>query len=136
MYSTSKNLDVNNLKKCQSRPWESKETMRCTFCGGPSCIRCSSDAYLNCINPGIEKFNCNWITDSILAMQRPSNELIEKISLVDKFKTNGITAIFNLTEPGEHPFCGPGLDVSSGFPYSPERFMAVGSKYIIHSFVE
>lgn len=31
-----------------------------------------------------------------------------------------ITAVFNLTLPGEHPYCGDGLGVS-GFPYDPEK---------------
>jgi hypothetical protein len=35
-----------------------------------------------------------------------------------------IAAVFNLTLPGEHPYCGDGLG-TSGFPYDPEKdFMA------------
>lgn len=40
----------------------------------------------------------------------------------------GITAVLNLTEAGEHPYCGDGLEESSGFPYLPEIFMQEGSK--------
>lgn len=39
-----------------------------------------------------------------------------------------MTAIFNLTEPGEHPHCGDGLEKISGFPYLPETFMREGSE--------
>lgn len=52
------------------------------------------------------------------------------ISLI-MLNRKGITAIFNLTEPGEHPHCGDGLEASSGFPYLPETFMREGSKCII-----
>ena len=41
-----------------------------------------------------------------------------------------IAAVFNLTLPGEHPYCGDGL-VSSGFPYDPEKdFMAERSEFL------
>lgn len=40
----------------------------------------------------------------------------------------GVVAIFNLTEPGEHPHCGDGLEKISGFPYLPETFMREGSE--------
>ena len=43
----------------------------------------------------------------------------------------GVTAIFNLTEPGEHPHCGDGLEKTSGFPYLPESFMREGSKWVV-----
>ena len=45
---------------------------------------------------------------------------MQKYDLVAKFKEAGITAVLNLTEPGEHPHCGDGLEQSSGFPYLPE----------------
>lgn len=35
----------------------------------------------------------------------------------------GVTAIFNLQEPGEHPFCGDGINPKSGFSYTPELLM-------------
>jgi hypothetical protein len=50
------------------------------------------------------------------------------IKLLDQFQKHGITAIFNLTESGEHPWCGDGL-LSNGFTYTPERFMAAGVKH-------
>jgi hypothetical protein len=117
-----------DVVSCRSRPWELKETARCVFCLGSSCKRCSASAYLQATSPAIEKFHCHWITDEIMAMQRPADELFDSIDLLGKFKSCKITAVLNLTEPGEHPFCGFGLK-PSGFPYSPEKLMAVGSKF-------
>jgi len=128
IFDLSKQLSV--YPKCRGRPWESKEKVRCLFCGWSNCRRCGLDAYLNCDNPALNKVHSNWITESILAMQRPSDDLIDSVNLIHQFTERGITAIFNLTEPGEHPFCGSGNENSSGFPYTPEKFMGVGSMFI------
>ncbi|KAG5190341.1 hypothetical protein JKP88DRAFT_299012 [Tribonema minus] len=53
-----------------------------------------------------------------------------KYGLMDKFKAAGITVVLNLTEPGEHPHCGDGLEASSGFPYLPETLMAAGIQFV------
>ena len=53
--------------------------------------------------------------------------------LIEQFRSHAITAVFNLTEPGEHPFCGHGILTSSGFPYHPEAFMASGIKHFNYS---
>jgi len=66
-------------------------------------------------------------------MQRPSDMLIENANLLEQFTSLGIGAIVNLTEPGEHPYCGPGLVETSGFPYSPEKFMARGINHFNYS---
>jgi len=68
------------------------------------------------------------ILEDILAMQRPSDSILLDGKVLDSFVSNKISAIFNLTEPGEHPYCGCGILDASGFPYSPEKLMAVGSK--------
>jgi hypothetical protein len=78
--------------------------------------------------PALAKFNSTWITESIMAMQRPSDAHFDN-GLLDQFVTNRIVAVFNLTEPGEHPFCGYGIIPATGFSYSPERLMNVGSTY-------
>ena len=64
--------------------------------------------------PAIQNLHSTWITDNILAMQRPSNQILLEGNVLEKFKENNITAVFNLTEPGEHPYCGCGLLSSSG----------------------
>ena len=91
-------------------------------------FRCGELAYTNLKGViAFEKFHSSWITNTLVAMQRPSDELIENLKLIDQFKSAGITAIFNLTEPGEHPYCGYGIK-ASGFPYTPDVFMNAGSK--------
>ncbi len=99
-------------------------------CGGRDCPKCGVDAYKKLQNPAIDKLHSHWITDYIVAMQRPNNKSLEAGALAD-FKKKKVTAIFNLTEPGEHPFCGPGIVHECGFPYCPENFMHVGSKLIL-----
>jgi hypothetical protein len=77
---------------------------------------------------GLEKVHSTWITSYILGMQRPSDELFDgDTKLIEQYKKHNITAVFNLTEPGEHPYCGFTLK-PSGFPYTPERLMQAGSK--------
>lgn len=49
----------------------------------------------------IEGLNSNWITDHILAMQRPSERLIKDFNLYAKFKEKNINTVLNLQEPGE-----------------------------------
>ncbi len=118
-------LDPKCVKSCE---FAKKEVMRCLFCGGPQCNRCSDTAYLGMTNPAISNLHSSWINDSILAMQRPSDGLFIQGKVLDSFVSNKITAVFNLTEPGEHPYCGSGVLPETGFPYSPEKLMAVGSK--------
>ena len=69
------------------------------------------------------------ITDSILAMQRPSTTLIEHHGVREQFAAAGIKAIFNLQMAGEHAFCGPNTLEASGFSYTPQDFMDAGSKF-------
>nr|CCA14733.1 conserved hypothetical protein [Albugo laibachii Nc14] len=108
----------------RAREWEQKLTIKCRFCGGPQCKRCSEHAALAKIDSPISGLHADWVTDRILGMMRPSSRLIKQYHIIDQFHRHRITAVFNLTIPGEHPFCGDGLG-SSGFPYDPEiDFMA------------
>lgn len=108
----------------RARDWEQKLTIKCRFCGGPQCKRCSENAALAKTDSPIPGLHADWITDRILGMMRPSSRLIKQYQITDQFHRHHITAVFNLTIPGEHPFCGDGLG-SSGFPYDPENdFMA------------
>ncbi|CAK6957453.1 protein tyrosine phosphatase domain-containing protein 1 [Scomber scombrus] len=63
------------------------------------------------------------VTDHLLAMSRPSTELIKKYNIIDQFKRNGIKTVVNLQIPGEHASCGNPLEPGSGFSYNPEAFM-------------
>jgi Protein-tyrosine phosphatase len=111
------------VRKVRVRPFDQRDTFRCMFCGGHTCNRCGPLAYLNCTNPVLIGLHSNWITDSILAMARPTNLTNE---LLDDFISNQIICVFNLTIPGEHPFCGrkDGLLLNTGFTYDPELFMS------------
>ena len=112
-------------RKLEARVWEKKDTFRCRFCGGHQCKRCGPTAYLLCEHCALEKLHSNWITEDILAMARPTDLSDE---LLDDMKRKNISAVFNLTMPGEHPFCGQtnGLHPISGFTYDPELLMSRG----------
>ncbi|XP_021104135.1 protein tyrosine phosphatase domain-containing protein 1 isoform X3 [Heterocephalus glaber] len=66
------------------------------------------------------------ITDNILAMARPSSELLQKYCIIEQFLSHGIKTIINLQRPGEHASCGNSLEQESGFTYLPEAFMEAG----------
>uniref|UniRef100_F6QH29 Protein tyrosine phosphatase domain-containing protein 1 n=1 Tax=Equus caballus TaxID=9796 RepID=F6QH29_HORSE len=66
------------------------------------------------------------VTDKILAMARPSTELLERYCIIEQFRTHGIKTIINLQRPGEHASCGNPLEQESGFTYLPEAFMEAG----------
>ena len=100
-----------------------KDKLRCFFCGGKNC---KHENFLNNINNNnaIRGLNSNYITDDIIASQRPSEFLINKYNLVKLFKDINIGLIINLEREGEHPYCGPNAYhlTSSGFSYNPSIF--------------
>ncbi|KAJ3112185.1 hypothetical protein HDU96_004853 [Phlyctochytrium bullatum] len=106
-------------------------SFKCLFCGGDKCkyenwrLWTGDPAHPN----AIDGLFSNWITDDILAMQRPNTILINDYGLVEKFKELNIGAIFNLQKIGEHEFCGPGLEPRTGFSYDPEVWMGAGISY-------
>eukprot|EP00939_MAST-03C_sp_MAST-3C-sp1_P002800 g2800.t1 len=103
--------------------------VRCTFCRGKYCNRCGLTAFLNQTPRGpIDGLHSNWVTGDVLACQRPSSRIIKEFDLINQFRKNRITAIVNLEEPFEHPFCGDGIN-KSGFSYFPEEFMDSGIYY-------
>jgi hypothetical protein len=124
-----------NRSKTTFCGFQRKETVRCMVCGGKDCSKCGLFAYKKLDKPAIEKLHSSWITDYIVAMQRPNNETLEKGGALEDMKKKKITAIFNLTEPGEHPYCGTGILHECGFPYSPEIVMKAGSKSSCRDFV-
>ena len=99
---------------------------------GKDCRYCSKDAVQHCINPAIPNIHSNWITESIVAMQRPHKKSHFEHSdtpLMDSLKKLGITAIFNCTEIGEHPHCGDGILESIGLSYDPNDVVKEGIEY-------
>ncbi|KAJ1548771.1 Protein tyrosine phosphatase domain-containing protein 1 [Cladochytrium tenue] len=103
----------------------------CLFCGGILCkyenyrLWTADPEHPNAI-PGLFS---NWITEGILATQRPSTRLIHEFGLVAAFRRLGITAIFNLQQPDEHESCGDGVEPVSGFSYDPAVWTAAGIHY-------
>ncbi|KAM4618277.1 protein tyrosine phosphatase domain-containing protein 1 [Polymixia lowei] len=82
---------------------------------GPSCWKTNQQA--------VRGLYSSWVTDDIVAMTRPSTYLIEKYNIIEQFQRLNIKSIINMQLPGEHAHCGPPLDPSSGFTYSPQTFM-------------
>eukprot|EP01039_Chlorochromonas_danica_P000527 gene527-566_t len=124
-------ITTNNTSSPASAKAEftKKEQIRCLLCGGKDCSKCGLEAYKQLVQPppAIAQLHSHWINDSIIAMQRPNDIAFENGALKDMV-TKKVTAVFNLTEPGEHPYCGTGNLAISGFPYSPEKLMHVGSE--------
>ncbi|XP_061085871.1 protein tyrosine phosphatase domain-containing protein 1 [Conger conger] len=94
-------------------------------CGGrdcryecPGCWRPSQQAVRGVFS--------TWVTDGIVAMARPSTDLIRRYSIVEQFQQLKIRSIINMQLPGEHGHCGPPLEPESGFTYSPQVFMENG----------
>src|SRR5258708_5778296 len=117
-------------------------SIHCLFCGGRTCKYENFKNWVTIkkMHIGIEGLYSNWITDEILATARPSSQQIDQYGIVEQFKKytpsginkltsirNGITAIINLQEPGEHANCGHGIG-ENGFSYKPEEFMDNKSK--------
>uniref|UniRef100_A0A8C3WZ53 Protein tyrosine phosphatase domain-containing protein 1 n=1 Tax=Catagonus wagneri TaxID=51154 RepID=A0A8C3WZ53_9CETA len=100
--------------------------MACSMtCGGRAC-KYENAARWSEREQAIKGVYSSWVTDSILAMARPSTELLEKYRLIEQFQSHGIKSIINLQRPGEHASCGNPLEQESGFTYLPEAFMESG----------
>ena len=113
----------NNIKQDTHFFNDFKDKIRCFFCGGKNC---KHENYLNNIknNNAIEGLNSNFITEDIIASQRPSEVLIQQFHLVHVFKEMNIGLIVNLQREGEHPYCGPNAHhlTSVGYAYNPGIF--------------
>ncbi|XP_064346161.1 protein tyrosine phosphatase domain-containing protein 1 isoform X2 [Camelus dromedarius] len=98
-------------------------------CGGKAC-KYENPARWSEQEQAIKGVYSSWVTDHILAMARPSTELLEKYCIIEQFRSHGIKTIINLQRPGEHASCGNPLEQESGFTYLPEAFMEAGSVLI------
>lgn len=129
--------------KMQSNRIEIKHVIQCKFCGGKNCEYEDYTKWKSKKNThiAIEGLFSNWITDHIIATQRPSSRLIKEHNIIQQFKeyvinkdeilivlSKQVNAIINLQLAGEHPECGDGLAKADGFSYLPEEFMDHGSK--------
>ncbi|KAJ7316824.1 hypothetical protein JRQ81_002986 [Phrynocephalus forsythii] len=100
--------------------------MQCSMaCGGRAC-KYENPARWSDQEQAVKGLYSSWITDNILAMARPSTEVIEKYNIIEQFQRCGIKTVINLQRPGEHASCGNPLEQESGFTYLPEAFMEAG----------
>ncbi|XP_067907873.1 protein tyrosine phosphatase domain-containing protein 1 isoform X3 [Heterodontus francisci] len=103
--------------------------MQCSMaCGGRAC-KYENPSRWSEEEQALKGLYSSWITDKILAMARPSTEIIEKYSIIEQFKRHDIKTLINLQRPGEHARCGNPLEPASGFTYLPEVFMEAGNYF-------
>ncbi|XP_030586178.1 protein tyrosine phosphatase domain-containing protein 1 [Archocentrus centrarchus] len=103
--------------------------MQCSMaCGGKAC-KYENPSRWSDEEQAIKGLYSSWITDNLLAMARPSTEIIEKYNIIEQFQRCGLKTIINLQRPGEHASCGNPLEQESGFTYRPETFMEAGIYY-------
>jgi protein tyrosine phosphatase domain-containing protein 1 len=84
---------------------------------------CKHENFKKCANPAIIGLHSEWVVNLIIGSQRLSDRLIHEYDIITQFKDKGVKAIFNLEEPGEHPYCGDGIIPKTGFSYTPELLM-------------
>jgi len=63
--------------------FKQKDTFICKFCGGKTC---KHENYLSYPNSAIKGLNSDWITNNILATQRPSSRIIKQFDIIKQFK--------------------------------------------------
>ncbi|XP_037635407.1 protein tyrosine phosphatase domain-containing protein 1 [Sebastes umbrosus] len=103
--------------------------MQCSMaCGGKAC-KYENPSRWSDEEQAVKGLYSSWITDNLLAMARPSTEIIEKYNIIEQFQRFGLKTIINLQRPGEHASCGNPLEQESGFTYRPEIFMEAGVYY-------
>ncbi|KAM9364079.1 protein tyrosine phosphatase domain-containing protein 1 [Pholidichthys leucotaenia] len=103
--------------------------MQCSMaCGGKAC-KYENPSRWSDKEQAIKGLFSSWITDNLLAMARPSTEIIEKYNIIEQFQRCGLKTVINLQRPGEHASCGNPLEQESGFTYRPETFMEAGIYY-------
>ncbi|CAN9512185.1 unnamed protein product [Ophioblennius macclurei] len=97
--------------------------MQCSMaCGGRAC-KYENPSRWSDEEQAIKGLYSSWITDNLLAMARPSTEIIDKYNIIQQFQNCGLKTVINLQRPGEHASCGYPLEPESGFTYRPEAFM-------------
>ncbi|KAA0707652.1 Protein tyrosine phosphatase domain-containing protein 1 [Triplophysa tibetana] len=100
--------------------------MQCSMaCGGRAC-KYENPSRWSDKEQAIKGLYSSWITDNLLAMARPSTEIIEKFNIIEQFQKCGLKTVINLQRPGEHASCGGTLEPESSFTYRPEVFMEAG----------
>jgi hypothetical protein len=117
-------ITIAPFKRKSKTYWEAKDKLHCYFCGGAACKHENWQNHEG--TPAIIGLHSDFITEDVIASQRPSTILINQYNLIGAFKKNNIGLIVNVQREGEHPFCGPNkkLEESSGFAYDPHTFIS------------
>ncbi|TDH13542.1 hypothetical protein EPR50_G00034360 [Perca flavescens] len=103
--------------------------MQCSMaCGGKAC-KYENPSRWSDEEQAVKGLYSSWITDNLLAMARPSTEIIDKYNIIEQFQSCGLKTVINLQRPGEHASCGNPLEQESGFTYRPEIFMEANIYY-------
>jgi len=84
---------------------------------------CKHENYKKCANPAIHGLHSEYVAGIMIGSQRLSDRLIKEFDMMKQFKDQGVKGVFNLEEPGEHPYCGDGIIPKTGFSYTPEILM-------------
>jgi hypothetical protein len=107
--------------KFEAREFDRKTKLHCSVaCMGKWC---KHENWKKCDNPAIKGLHSEWVEDLMIGSQRLSNRLIKEYDIITQFKQQNVKAVFNLQEPGEHPYCGDGIIPKVGFSYNPELLM-------------
>ncbi|XP_041836704.1 protein tyrosine phosphatase domain-containing protein 1 isoform X2 [Melanotaenia boesemani] len=134
---TSLEMETANMRVPTAKYTKMGETLRhvipghmqCSMaCGGRAC-KYENPSRWSDEEQAIKGLYSSWVTDSLLAMARPSTEIIQKYNIIQQFQRSGLKTVINLQRPGEHASCGNALEQESGFTYRPEAFMEAGIYY-------
>jgi hypothetical protein len=120
--SSSPGDEYSESSRKRKAHWVPKDKLHCYFCGGE---KCKHENWKNHEYPAIRGLHSDYITEEVIASQRPSSVLVRDYNLINVFKELGIGLIVNVQREGEHPYCGPnkGLEDTSGFAYDPHDFI-------------
>ena len=131
-------LNVNEISEDTLEPHKIlslnpfQNNIKCLLCRGQ---KCKAEDYKSNKFNYIEGLNSN-LVGKIVVSQRLSTVLIKKFNLVKTFLNQRIVAVLNLQHPGDHPFCGPNLELeSSKFAYFPEELTVFTIDYINYPWV-
>ncbi len=78
--------------RVQARKFNTRNKLRCMFCGGKGCRH---ENYKRNKNPAIIGLHSDWIDDNIIASQRLSSRIIQQHDVLTTMKSLGVTTIVN-----------------------------------------
>ena len=94
------------------------------FCKGPNC-KYEDPNFWRPDQMVLNGSFSHWVTNDVMAMSRPTTQLIQEYDFIGQLKAHCISSIFCVQKPGEHSRCGRKLELS-GFSYDPQVVMDSG----------